>query len=180
MLAEATQRSCLPSNSLRLFSRFVDDHALRRRWSFVNEAVTTIGVQRMPGFRFCLMLAASCPAPLTPVVKRQHWVMNDRQAIVPPRQREKTRRIICRPKTRFCSKASLLFAAILVLLLFGFLGDDWNSSTAKTISAICAALVLLSGVAALICRIMERRREVLVRDWWDWGDPPVIHLESKP
>jgi hypothetical protein len=29
---------------------------------------STIGVQRMPGFRFCLMLAASCPALLTPVV----------------------------------------------------------------------------------------------------------------
>ena len=37
-----------------------------------------------------------------------------------------------------------------MLLLFGFPGDDWNSSTAKTISAMFAGLVLLYGVAVLI------------------------------
>jgi hypothetical protein len=90
------------------------------------------------------------------------------------------RRIICRPKTRFCTKASLLLASISLLLFLSLLADDWNSGTERMVSAIFAGSAILAGAAALVFRFTERPREACVRDRSDWDDPPVIHLKPKP
>jgi hypothetical protein len=105
--------------------------------------------------------------------------MNQQPSIVPPRVQWKTRRIICRPRARFCFRLALVFAAISILTLPQLIGAEMNNHVMGTISAVFCASALATGVTSLAFRLKESPREVTVRIFQDPGGPPVLHAAPR-
>jgi hypothetical protein len=95
---------------------------------------------------------------------------------VPPTS--KTRRIVCRPRARLCARLASGLAVVALLLYPDVLGVDRIRGILQVLSAVFVGLALALGAAALFFRITESPREVSVRDYRHWGDPPVIHFDA--
>ena len=65
--------------------------------------------------------------------------------IVPPRPREKTRRIICRPKTETSFIIVFLHAMTSLLLLRGAIDETQHSPALLVLSVVLAVLVVAVG-----------------------------------
>jgi len=102
--------------------------------------------------------------------------MSPKQSIVPPRL--KTRRIVCRPRARFCARLAFGLAVVALVIYPDVLGVDHIRGIFQILWAVFVGLAIAVGAAALFFRITESPREVSVRDYQDWGDPPVIHFDA--
>jgi len=59
------------------------------------------------------------------------------------------------------------------------LGADRVRGVFQVASIVLGGLALTVGAVALFFRITESPREVSVREYRYWGNPPVIHLDPK-
>jgi len=105
--------------------------------------------------------------------------MDPRQPIVSPKQRWNTRRIVCRPRARLFFRAAVVLAVGCLLLLLDLVGDERSNRTLWAIFLVVAGLAAFAGGISLFFRFAETPREVTVRDYWDLGEPPVIHVGPK-
>jgi hypothetical protein len=105
--------------------------------------------------------------------------MTLQERIVRPRPQWKTRRLVCRPKARFCAKLALCLVGAATVIYPAVLCIERGRSVLQVLSVILGGLALMVGAVGLFFRITETQREVTIRERQDRGDPPVIYLEPK-
>jgi hypothetical protein len=103
-------------------------------------------------------------------------------AIVPPRPTPIERKVLRRVKAYRCAQGCVAFSLLTVLSFVARSQVGPSLSTwVQVVGVVAGALALLAAIGAVVYRLVETPREVMVvRGPFDWPqDPPVIHLKRK-
>ena len=101
-------------------------------------------------------------------------------AIVPPRPMRTQRKVLRRVNAHRYALACVIFTVLAVAALFVRVQVDASLSARLLLVGFCAGgLALLAAIGAVVFRLVEAPREIIVHgpDWPD--EPPVIHLHRK-
>jgi hypothetical protein len=84
-----------------------------------------------------------------------------------------------RPKARLCFLCFLFWMGMAIIMLLALSVESSEGAVYRKLGLAFDGLALVTGTLAAVFRFTERPREVVVRDFSDWDEPPVIHVKGR-
>ncbi len=84
-----------------------------------------------------------------------------------------------RPKARLCLLCFVSWTGMTTLMLAASAIEGAEGAVYWKLGLAFGGLALATGVLAAVFRFTEQPREVAIRDFSGWGEPPVIHAKGR-